>query len=127
MEEVTPQSRIFPLELSNEQICERALIEGIEEIGSGMNMTVLYVGASFSGKEKLNDGNKAELPLSSYFIDRLYSHLKKKGRNVEYRAKMLTIINEKVFDCFSESKAHIKVREDKWEGVEPPTCRSVPF
>ena len=31
---------------------------------------------------------------------------------------MIVIVNEKVYDCFGDSKTnHIKLKEEKWEGV----------
>jgi hypothetical protein len=45
-----------------------------------MNLTVLYIGASFSGKEKLFDGDKRELPLAYHFIDKLFGSLRQKYR-----------------------------------------------
>ncbi len=39
---------------------------------------------------------------------------------------MVVIINEKVYDCFSDSRTnHIKLKEEKWEGVEPTMCKTV--
>ena len=104
--------------LTNDQLCERALPEGIEDLGKGMNMSVFYIGASFSGKEKLADGTKSELPLSQCLFDRVYNSLRRKNRQVEYRMQMIVIINEKVYDCFSETKtATVKLKADKWEGI----------
>lgn len=66
-----------------------------------MNLTVLLVGASFSGKEKLFDGNKNELPLASYFVDRLFPALRQKYRRYELRMRMGLIVKEKIYDCNS--------------------------
>ena len=38
------------------------------------------------------------------------NYIKRKGREVEYRMKMLTIINERVYDCFSETKNTLKLK-----------------
>jgi hypothetical protein len=44
-----------------------------------MNMSVFYVGSTFSGKEKLADGNKSELPLSEYLFDRIFNSQRRKN------------------------------------------------
>lgn len=83
-----------------------------------MNMSVFYVGSTFSGKEKLADGTKSELPLCEYLFDRIYNSQRRKNRQTQYRLKMIVIVNEKVYDCFGDSKTnHIKLKEEKWEGV----------
>jgi hypothetical protein len=66
-----------------------------------MNLTVLYIGASFSGKEKLFDGDKRELPLAYHFIDKLFGALRQKYRKFELRMKAGVGIKEKLYDCNS--------------------------
>ena len=45
---------------------------------------------------------------------------------MEYRLRMVAIISEKVYDCFDGSKTvTVKVKEDKWEGVEPMMAKTV--
>ena len=83
-----------------------------------MNLTVLYVGASFSGKEKLFDGNKQELPLACHFVDRLFTSLRQNFRRYELRMKMGLVCKEKIYDCNSENKyGTLKIRENEWDGV----------
>ena len=50
LEEMVPLGKILPTNLENEQISERSLINSLDSFVAGMNLTVLYVGASFSGK-----------------------------------------------------------------------------
>lgn len=59
LEEYNANSKILSSNLTNEQICERAMVDGVEELAKGMNMSVFYIGSSFSGKEKLADGTKS--------------------------------------------------------------------
>lgn len=58
-----------------------------------MNMSVFYIGSTFSGKEKLADGTKAELPLCEYLFDRIFNSQRRKNRKTEYRLKMIAIVN----------------------------------
>lgn len=55
---MVPLARILPTNLENDQINERTLVNSLDSVLRGMNLTVLFVGASFSGKEKLFDGDK---------------------------------------------------------------------
>lgn len=64
-------------------------------------MTVFYIGSTFSGKERLADGTKADSPVTECFVDSLINYIKRKGIKAEFRMKMLAIISEKVYDCFS--------------------------
>lgn len=59
----------------------------------GMNMTVLYVGATFSGKERLADGSKSELPMAEHLFDKIYNLQRRKNRPTEYRLRMVAIVN----------------------------------
>jgi hypothetical protein len=77
---VVPIGKILPTNLENEQINERTLINSLDSFIRGVNLTVLFIGASFSGKEKLFDGNKNELPLAFHFVDRLFPVLRQKFR-----------------------------------------------
>lgn len=91
-----------------------------------MNMSVFYIGSTFSGKEKLADGTKSELPLCEYFFDRLFNAQRRKNRKTEYRLRMVSIVNEKVYDCFGDTRTNnIKLKEEKWEGVEPTMCKTI--
>lgn len=58
-----------------------------------MNISVFYIGSTFSGKEKLADGTKNEFPLSEYIFDKIFNGQRRKNRKTEYRLKMLVIIN----------------------------------
>jgi len=54
----TSDCKSFPINLSNDQIVERSLINNLDEfVYGGKNMSVFYVGASNSGKERLFDGS----------------------------------------------------------------------
>ena len=58
------------------------------------------------------DGTKSELPLAEHIFDRIYNGQKRKNRQAEYRLKMVVIVNEKVYDCFGDSRASIvKLKE----------------
>ena len=57
-------------------------MDGVEDLANGMNMSIFYIGSSFSGKEKLADGSKSELPLSEYLVDRIFNSLRRKNRKV---------------------------------------------
>lgn len=39
---------------------------------------------------------------------------------------MIVIINEKVYDCFSDSRSNnIKLKQQKWEGVQPVMSKTI--
>lgn len=91
----------------------------MDSVIAGMNLTVLFMGASFSGKEKLFDGDKYELPLACHFIDRLFATMRQKFRKFEVRMRSGLITKEKVYDCNSENKYNtLRLRENDWEGAE---------
>lgn len=84
-----------------------------------MNLTVLFVGASFSGKEKLFDGDKRESPLACHFVDKLFSALRQKFRKFQVRLRVGLAVKEKLYDCNSQNKyGTLKVRETPWQGIE---------
>jgi hypothetical protein len=101
IEEVVPLARILPTNLENEQINERTLLNSLDAILKGMNLTVLFIGASFSGKEKLFDGDKRELPLACHFVEKLFSAMRQKFRKFEIRMRAGLAIKEKLYDCNS--------------------------
>ena len=78
-------------------------------------MTVLLIGSSFSGKEKLFDGNKNEQPLAVYFTEKLFPLLKQRFRKFEIRMRAGVIVKEKLYDCNSENRyGTLKLRESDW-------------
>lgn len=57
-----------------------------------MNLSVFYIGATNSGKERLFDGNKHENALIYYFVNYALPMFKKKYRKLEIRMKMVLSI-----------------------------------
>ena len=50
IEEVVPSGKILPANIENSQINERSLLNSLDSLVKGLNITVLFVGSSFSGK-----------------------------------------------------------------------------
>jgi hypothetical protein len=50
----------------------------MDEFVRGMNLSVLFIGSSFSGKERLFDGSKNELPLACSFVEKLIPILRQR-------------------------------------------------
>lgn len=103
-------------------------MNALDGVLAGMNLTVLFVGASFSGKEKLFDGDKRELPLACHFVDKLLPALRQRTRKFELRMRAGLAVKEKLYDCNSENKySTLKVRESAWEGIEMVNMNTVPI
>lgn len=77
------------------------MLNSLDLMLKGMNLTVLLVGASFSGKERIFDGDKQQYPMVYHFTDRLFPALRQNYRRFEVRVKVGLMVKEKIYDCLS--------------------------
>lgn len=92
IEEIVPMAKILPVNLKNEQINERTLMNSVEDYLAGKNATVLLIGSTYSGKERVFDGYKDEQPLAEHFLLKILPILRSRFNRYDVKVRAAVAI-----------------------------------
>lgn len=115
---------VFGAQASNEQVYEAQIQNFVSPVVQGLNLAVMAVGASGSGKSFTLNGSASEFGVIHYFVEGLFNTLNNTLENEPgvaikhtLRMQFIEIVNEEITDLLTKSKRPVTIEPDEWETV----------